>query len=1269
MKKILACLLIVCLLVGLAPAAAAALSPTPMADDITSRPLRILYIGHSFAANATEFFYAVAQAEGLDTVVGLAYYSGCTLQQHVNFAKNNSAVYTYYKNKDSATRTLTPNQTLLHCIEDEPWDIIVMQTGTNADNVDTYQPHLDTLISYVDAHKTNPDAQYAWHMFWSFQAGFPSSSFTAEDQVTMFNGILSATQSIIVPKAEFKAILPTGPAIQTARSSFLGDNLNSDGQHLNDLGRLIAAYTTYCALTGKTLTELKHPYTATTAKESARVTEAQEKIIIESVNAAVQHPFEFTPSVYSLTPNVHWSWRASSDTAANTAALAGSSAVSMNASSIYASDGPSDFASYSMSSGADALFELADLAPLAASSCDAANLSMTYLYPSASPAESQAFLRSLQVKVSLDGETYLPDTASIRSATLVGGGTFDLGTDGLLFRLETDNLTDIPGVAADSVIRKVCVCPGADPFGVFTLQELAVNTYTSLTGFEMAVPADATAVQAVVAPLTENGDYFGGVHLAASSDEPLTGYTVTLHNVSFETDVFSKPVAVSGVTGVNFEDAALNAALGALEDSEYRIDVALTSASGTTVRSFPFSKGVIAPCMGNHTGRTALTQEYLSTLPAYQPSGTGPAWTLPAGSYYLPDDLVLTKSLRIPGGRNVTICLNGHTLRGALAADKDNRYYYNTFIYAAGEVTICDHVGTGKVQVNAENEVTNRTYVPGVLTIDGEVNLYSGSICDSRCKNGAVRVTGGTFNMYGGKITGNVNVPSTSGTSGGAVYLNEDGVFNLYDGEISGNGAAGTTGTLGAAVVTIASTEESPVSAVFNMYGGRITGNTALRGNVLINAGGTFNMTGGEITGNTSQQYGAVCVIGSAVAPAAAHMSAGLIDSNTCTSSTEQFGRGGGVYIGANGLFDFSGGTVSNNTAIAGGGIYLNSATASLETTYDAVISGNTATSALGIGGGGVAAVGGTLNLSGGQIVNNSAVHQGGGVAALDGTISVVNVRIKENTLTGAGALGGGMFLGSADPATAVRPKLTLVTGPYQPTTVAGDTAGKGSAIYLAHGDGEMLGGAITGTGSSVPALHLLNGSTFTMSDGAITGGTGVTAEGDGASLTVSGGTIGEKNAAGSVLFTGSSGALTGLFTGGTTYLPVTAGGDADFTVSLRSGDFAGVADGHKGVTVYGGRYASDANLVAAAADGCSISDSGDAYFKYAVQGVLPGDMNGDGLINAKDVVLLLRHIAGGYGVTLPAAKADLDHSGEITIADAVLLMRYLAGGYNVTLA
>ena len=96
----------------------------------------------------------------------------------------------------------------------------------------------------------------------------------------------------------------------------------------------------------------------------------------------------------------------------------------------------------------------------------------------------------------------------------------------------------------------------------------------------------------------------------------------------------------------------------------------------------------------------------------------------------------------------------------------------------------------------------------------------------------------------------------------------------------------------------------------------------------------------------------------------------------TITSNTNPqnflFG-GGGVFV-QNGVFDMTGGTISNNTALTGGGVSVNS-------TFNmsgGIITGNTAE---GSGGGVYVTISGTFNMNGGNITNNTAYEEGGGVA------------------------------------------------------------------------------------------------------------------------------------------------------------------------------------------------------------------------------------------------------------------------------------------------
>ena len=62
----------------------------------------------------------------------------------------------------------------------------------------------------------------------------------------------------------------------------------------------------------------------------------------------------------------------------------------------------------------------------------------------------------------------------------------------------------------------------------------------------------------------------------------------------------------------------------------------------------------------------------------------------------------------------------------------------------------------------------------------------------------------------------------------------------------------------------------------------------------------------------------------------------------------------------------------------------------------------------------------------------------------------------------------------------------------------------------------------------------------------------------------------------------------------------------------------------------------------------------------------LSGDVNDDGVRNAKDVTVLRRYLAGGYGVATAEGAADVNKDGVISAKDVTVLRRYLAGGYGV---
>ena len=290
------------------------------------KSLKLLAVTSSFGMNTTELLYEIAKAHGYENVVVARLYgSGCTLEKHVNNFRNNLPFYMYTKKDDSGYKSeydpifpegkkdengnyIVEGATLQYGLEDEDWDIIFVQQGAdNAGNLPSYGDYLDQLMPYLKAN-AKPDAKFVWNMTWAFQSGVERASFARyhnNDQMRMYNDIVAAVKEKILPRNDFDAIIPSGTAIQNARTSYFGDKMCIDWRddliHLNTLGRVISGYTLFATLTGKPLTEIAITEIAKASTPETRpltLSEKDKQVIIEAVNNALASPFEITQSQY-----------------------------------------------------------------------------------------------------------------------------------------------------------------------------------------------------------------------------------------------------------------------------------------------------------------------------------------------------------------------------------------------------------------------------------------------------------------------------------------------------------------------------------------------------------------------------------------------------------------------------------------------------------------------------------------------------------------------------------------------------------------------------------------------------------------------------------------------------------------------------------------------------------------------------------------------------------------------------------------------------------
>lgn len=69
-----------------------------------------------------------------------------------------------------------------------------------------------------------------------------------------------------------------------------------------------------------------------------------------------------------------------------------------------------------------------------------------------------------------------------------------------------------------------------------------------------------------------------------------------------------------------------------------------------------------------------------------------------------------------------------------------------------------------------------------------------------------------------------------------------------------------------------------------------------------------------------------------------------------------------------------------------------------------------------------------------------------------------------------------------------------------------------------------------------------------------------------------------------------------------------------------------------------------------------------------SVADFMAGDLDGDKIVNSRDVIFVRRHIVGGYEQRVNVAAADVNNDLKVDSADVILMRRYIAGGYGVEL-
>ena len=347
----------------------------------------------------------------------------------------------------------------------------------------------------------------------------------------------------------------------------------------------------------------------------------------------------------------------------------------------------------------------------------------------------------------------------------------------------------------------------------------------------------------------------------------------------------------------------------------------------------------------------------------------------------------------------------------------------------------------------------------------GQIEMYGGSISDNYALNGGgvaltnPRAGGGgiSFTMIGGEIANNVT-PTTNAAYGygGGIYAsaNNSTYENLI---IEIEDAAGTAGS-----TPLIYGNSSRFGGGMYLYGVK-TNATIYDGYIYKNSGfygggihlsytAKLTMSGGVIgaddsaNGNTARyEGGGIYSTGSTTSYSVFTMTGGKISGNTA-NTTSGYG-GGGIYMSSL-SYSITGGEIIGNISQlrSGGGLYIAQYTAALDPISNTRIENNTAA----VNGGGVY-IANSVSFENVTIENNTAAADGGGIyigTVTASAISITNTSITNNEAT---RFGGGMYVWS-----------TLAAGvapTVENSVISNNSAGSGGGVYV------TAAGSLTATG------------------------------------------------------------------------------------------------------------------------------------------------------------------------------------------------------------
>ena len=307
---LLVCVFTVCLFAGCqstpdTPETTEAPAPTESPEE--AKVLKIMILGSSRSVNAFHFLYQAFkdQMPDQELVLGIMYYSGCSMSMHTEFIQTNQPVYRYYLNTDGVW-SYTSDVLMEVGLLDQNWDVILLQAGSGDLDNEMNKPCRNFLKEYVDSRVQHPHTLW-WHSTW-FNSTTPSLfdptktklDPNAIDQYKQLQDGIDAAKAYVFDDPMFEGHITSGTPMMYALKvlDIPETDLYRDHTHLSDYGCLLVAYAWYAQFTGNPVTEIGYDVLDTKYRQSQYknlgpmdVTEEMKQAIIETANYTLENPW------------------------------------------------------------------------------------------------------------------------------------------------------------------------------------------------------------------------------------------------------------------------------------------------------------------------------------------------------------------------------------------------------------------------------------------------------------------------------------------------------------------------------------------------------------------------------------------------------------------------------------------------------------------------------------------------------------------------------------------------------------------------------------------------------------------------------------------------------------------------------------------------------------------------------------------------------------------------------------------------------------------